>query len=60
MNTASPLVRVVILLYVLGVIVTFGHAWAHFPDLLEERGLARAFMCGIAWPFYWSGWLWSH
>lgn len=56
----SPLVRLFVLIYVLGMIVTFGHAWANFHDPDEFRWLARAFACGLAWPFYWSGWAWAY
>lgn len=59
MKIDSPIVHVLLTLYAIGIVVTFGHAWAHFPDPDESRRLVRAFLCGAAWPFYWSGWLWA-
>lgn len=53
--------HILISLYVIGFIFTFGHAYAHHEDPPKDRLVSPneikavdSLMCSIFWPLYWS------
>ena len=51
-----------IILYAIGAIITFGHAWNRdYSDTFDKQATAimAAPACAAVWPLYWSAFFWK-
>ena len=49
--------RIAIASYIIGAILTFGHAINH-AALIAEAKIEGAFIIAMFWPFYWIEYFW--